>query len=135
MRDAPIGENRFPIDNPMRIHERNEIVMPVGCAAPPELQQRRKALKPIRRPIIIPDESSRQSLLEKNKQLTVALLRSEAECKRDRDRYLATFACYSLRVPRGCMAVRALSRSNRMIHKLQVTVEKLAKDGTVAPTV
>lgn len=70
-----------------------------------ELQQLRSSLKPVRRPTILPDESSQRTLLEKNKQLTMALLRAEAEYKRDRD------------------------RSNRMIHKLQLTVERLARDG------
>eukprot|EP01047_Picozoa_sp_COSAG01_P007521 COSAG01_NODE_287_length_19408_cov_231.791703_5_plen_171_part_00 len=69
-----------------------------------DLQQQRLALKPVHRPVVVPDDSSQKSLLEKNKVLTVALLRAEAEYKRDRD------------------------RSNRMIAKLQHTVERLARE-------
>lgn len=71
-----------------------------------QLQNQRRALNPPRRAKVTPDQAIPNALKEKNRMLTEALLRSEAEFKRDRD------------------------RSSKTIAKLTMVVEKLASDAS-----
>ena len=71
-----------------------------------QLQTQRRALKPPRRAKVTPDPTVGNALKEKNRMLTEALLRSEAEFKRERD------------------------RSNKTIAKLTLVVERLASEAS-----
>lgn len=71
-----------------------------------QLQTQRRALKPPRRAKVTPDHTVSNAMKEKNRMLTEALLRSEAEIKRDRD------------------------RANKTIAKLTLVVEKLASEAS-----
>lgn len=71
-----------------------------------QLQSQRRALNPPRRAKVTPDMTVPNALKEKNLMLTQALLRSEAEFKRERD------------------------RSNKTIAKLSMVVEKLAAEAS-----
>ncbi len=71
-----------------------------------QLQTQRRALNPPRRAKVAPDPTMPNAMKEKNRMLTEALLRSEAESKRERD------------------------RSNKTIAKLTMVVEKLASEAS-----
>lgn len=90
-----------------------------------QLQTQRRALKPPRRAKVAPDPTMPNAMKEKNRMLTEALLRAEAESKRERDRANKTIA-------RLTMVVEKLATEATELHEAAATDVDVAREVGVA---